>query len=140
MTTVKSTTPEVSLAELDDFIEGTACLEADHAEQAKKIKLNRERIKELLAASGRASRVTIRGFKAELVDCQKRVWEVARLAKVLDEKQFEALCPRKPEGGKLTKLMEIDAAKTPKLLKCCAIETTQRLDLSAPAQAAAEKN
>jgi hypothetical protein len=140
MKTVRSTAEAVSTHELDDYIEATAALEASEAQLVQKIKANRERIRGLLETLGKRAHVTPNLYGAELVAVVRREWDVRKLARVLSEEQFDALCPRRPEVGKLGKLLEADETLAPRLGRCAAVSEMQRLEINCPPAAAAERN
>jgi hypothetical protein len=123
--------------ELNECIEATAVLEAGEAQLLQKIKDNRERIRELLEALNKKAHATPNRYAAELVAVARREWDVPKLARLLSAELFEALCPRRPEAGKLAKLLEADEVLAPKLSQCVALSETQRLEILAPPAAAA---
>jgi len=137
MRTARSSTPEAGVHELDACIEATAALEAGEAQLLLKIKANRERIRELLAALGKQAHATPNRYVAELIAVARRDWDVRKLACLLSAEQFEALCPRRPEAGKLGKLLEADQLLAPGLSQCVATTATQRLEILSPPAAAA---
>ena len=132
MRTVKSPAVEASVRELNAYIEATAALESGEAQLLQKIKANRERIRELLNALGRKAHATPNRYAAELVAVARREWDVQRLARLLSAAQFEALCPRKPEAGRLGKLLEGDQVLAPQLSQCAVISESQRLEIASP--------
>jgi hypothetical protein len=134
MKTVKKV-PEANVEQLNELIEATAILEYQQKQQQKKIDDNRDIIKHLLARIGQTERATPAGYAATIINSAKREWDVAKLRKVLDDKRFESLCPRKAESAKLLALMESDVVIAPKLEKCVTVTNQERLSITSPPMA-----
>jgi hypothetical protein len=70
------------------------------------------------------------GSEAVLIEEERLAWNVDKLEALLKRDDFNELCPRKPDGAKLRKILDTtpDAAE---LKRCAKVSHTQRLELRA---------
>jgi hypothetical protein len=94
------------LDQLSEIVDDAAKLKAVMAVKAEELKGLVEMIKSTLKAMKTDDHITPKGNRAQIVDQAFSQWDMDILEKILDQKDFEKLCPRKAEGEKLRMRLE----------------------------------
>lgn len=110
-------------------------------ETAAKLKALREGIKETLEGLGLERHATPGGEEALLIEQVNYSWDVEKLEELLEDVEFDELCPRKPEAAKLRKWLEacegLPAAKD--IRACARARKSVKLEVRAAGEAAGAK-
>jgi hypothetical protein len=121
---------------LNILVDQCVDLEAQARDLADTIKARRQAIAEYMADGGLMRFTSRAGNEAVRIPADRRSWSVDDLRDYLSPEEFRELCPPRPAGAKLAKLME---SGTHRLLdKCCKVTTSEKLELR-PAPAPIEK-
>jgi len=112
------------------------------------LKAKHESIKVTMNNAGLERFAADDGSEALIIDAEVLTWDVEKLGKFLCEDMFDKMCPRKPNGTELRKLLEVYGSQPyrpgmtgdAKALRACAKSKKQkRLEVRAPVAAGATK-
>ena len=134
MTRTASQGTTVAVTNLNDAIADVVRLQQQKASIDAAIENGRELIARAMKAAGFKRHATASGEEALLYDSHIYTFDVKTLDGALSRARFEKLCPRKPDGAALRKLIEADPVLGPKIAKCAEIKLRETLVVR-PAQA-----
>ena len=129
---------------LNDLIPEAVALSAQIETLTAQLDGKREAIKATMLKAKLKRFASSNGGEALIIDAEILTWDAEKLGEVLPEEIFEKMCPRKPNGTDLRKLLEIYkgnpdlAPKDVKEFRSCAKAKKQkRLEVRAPVAAGA---
>jgi hypothetical protein len=128
MRKVKRST-EAAVAELSERISRAVSLQQQVDALNVELKGEKAAIKEVMEDAGLERQATATGEEALLVSEERLVWNVEKLADVLNDDEFETLCPRKAAGEPLRALLGADEERAKELRKCARASKSLRLEL-----------
>lgn len=123
-----------AVSELDSRIDKAVSLQGQIEKLSTELKAEREAIKTVMQDAELERQATAAGNEALLVEEERYSWDVGKLEKVLDDEQFDALCPRTAKGAEVRKVLEgakaEGQAKIAKELRACAkVSKSERLEV-----------
>jgi hypothetical protein len=124
---------QAAIGELNARIPLAVAMQQEVERVAALLQAEKAAIRELLDEAGATAWPCADGCSAVLVFEERLAWNVDKLEALLKRDDFNELCPRKPDGAKLRKVLDTtpDAAE---LKRCARVSHTQRLELRAPAE------
>ena len=131
---------QVSLEVLPGLIQETIELEQELERKAALVSRSREQIKATMIKHNMPLVPTAAGGTALLIEQHTLSWNVDALKGALSSSEFSELCPRKPEGGKLSALLEGSEAERQAQLRYCFKRSLRKnLELRPPAKVAEQE-